>query len=134
MNALQCSLAVLFLLVRGAHAQTINKCVSGAGAVSWQSEACAKDMRMVRRIAYTADAPATVRASMHPQTKAASKSPTTKSRYMPGYRLSTRARRPKLDACARARVHRETTLDRVGLKRNYDLLRKLDTAVWRVCR
>ncbi|HEY4529761.1 MAG TPA: hypothetical protein VIG97_05455 [Luteimonas sp.] len=42
--------------------------------------------------------------------------------------------RAKPDACQAARARREKTLQRVGLKRTFDLLRKLDDEVWAACR
>lgn len=41
---------------------------------------------------------------------------------------------PKIERCRVARVHRQTTLDAVGLARTYDLLQRLDREVWDACK
>lgn len=133
MKSILLMLSSLLLLMGTADAQVLFRCVSAKGAVSWQSVPCSQGMRMMRSIAYTPEVPTAVAASIHQQTKPETK-PETKPRYRSGYRVSTRARTPKPDACAKERVHREATLERVGLKRNYDLLSKLDADVRRVCR
>ncbi|MDI1253411.1 hypothetical protein [Thermomonas sp.] len=123
-------LALLLLLAGNANAQTVYKCVSGSGAVSWQSLPCAQGMRTMRSLAYTPEAPITLPASSHAPVKTVGRSH-PKSGY---HRVSARAQRPKPDACARARERRQATLERVGLKRNFDLLSKLDADVRSVCR
>jgi hypothetical protein len=130
MRSLRCLLALLLLLAGNANAQTLYKCVSGSGAVSWQSASCAQGMRTMRSLAYTPEAPIAMPASSSAPVKAVGR-----SRPRSGYhRVSARAQRLKQDACVRARERRESTLERVGLKRNYNLLSKLDAYVWRVCR
>lgn len=86
-------------------------------------------MRMVKSMEYTPDAPSEAPLPG----RVTSKNPRGNSRAA-GYRVSTRTTRSKPDACAKARDKREATLERVGLKRNYDLLSKLDADVRRVCR
>lgn len=120
--------ATLLLLIGGAHAQTLYKCVAGNGAVSWQSAPCAQGTRMARSVAYTPELPAAV-----PVSGPVLKSNARNGRRASGRRVSMRASRARPDACARAREHRQATLERVGLKRNFDLLSKLDAAVRRAC-
>lgn len=122
---------VLAMLLAGdaANAQALNKCVSPGGAVSWQSSPCPHGTRRMRSIAYVPEDVVPVPAS--------AQAPVARpSRHRPatGRRTSTRVHRRKPDACARAREKRESTLERVGLKRTYDLLSKLDADVRRVCR
>ena len=120
----------MLLLAADAHAETLYRCVSVSGAVSWQAAACARGMRMMKSMEYTPDAPtAAPLPSYVPGTRTR-----RKSRAATGYRVSARSTRPKPDACARAREKRDATLERVGLKRNYDLLSNLDADVRRVCR
>lgn len=120
---------LLLLLAGNTHAQVLYRCVSHGGAVSWQTAACAQGMRTMKSIEYTPDAPTAAPEPPHVRTTATRKSTAPK-----GYRVSSRTTRPKTNACARAREGREATLSRVGLKRNYDLLSKLDADVRRVCR
>lgn len=124
------SLLVLLLLAGNTHAEVLYRCVSGTGAVSWQATPCAKGMRIMKTIEYTPDAPAAVPV---PDIKRTTTTRST-SRASTRYRVSARTIRSKPDACARARQQREATLQRVGLKRTYDLLSKLDADVRAVCR
>ena len=87
-------------------------------------------MRTVKSVEYTADAQTAAPLASY----ASSTSPRTRSRASTGYRASARTTRAKPNACARAREKREVTLERVGLKRNFDLLSKLDADVRSVCR
>ena len=133
MKSARCLLALLLLLASNTHAEALNKCISGSGAVSWQTTPCARGMRMVKSIEYTPDPPTPLLA--HQQVRTSVK--ISKSRVATGYRGSartTRRARPKHNPCARARERREATLQRVGLKRNFDLLSKLDADVRSVCR
>lgn len=36
--------------------------------------------------------------------------------------------------CAAAKAHRESVLEQVGMRRNFQLLRELDSAVWEACK
>ena len=49
-------------------------------------------------------------------------------------RSQARPARAAPDRCQDARDRRERTLARVGLKRTFDLLRRLDDEVWAACR
>ena len=117
-------------LADNAHAEILYRCVSVSGEVSWQAAPCARGMRLVKSMSYTPDAPTALPLPGPPRITLTGR----KSRASTSYRASTRTTRPKPDACARARVQREATLERVGLKRNFDLLSKLDADVRRVCR
>jgi len=86
---------------------------------------------VTKSIAYMPEVPTVVTAPVQARGKGKR---TPRSARTSGYRGSTRTPRARPDACARAREHRESTLERVGLKRNYDLLRNLDAEVHRVCR
>jgi hypothetical protein len=124
--------AAVLLLAGNAHAQTLNKCVSGSGAVSWQSAACGQGTRHVRSLAYTPETvPEVLPASVQVRVNGTRKPRSTRTS---GYRSSARPHRAKPDPCRRARERRESTLERVGLKRNFYLLSKLDADVRRVCR
>ena len=122
-------LVALLLLTGNADAQVLYRCVSDSGAVSWQATTCARGMRMMKSIEYTPDAASSTPAPQHVRMTT-----TNQSNAATRYRGSSRTRRPKPNACALARDQREATLQRVGLKRNYDLLSKLDADVRAVCR
>lgn len=133
MESAGCLLVLLLLLAGNTQAQILYRCVSGSGAVSWQSAVCGQGMRMMKSVEYTPDAPSAVSVPGRVKTVATR----SKTRAPAGYRVSartSRATRRKPDACASASDRREATLERVGLKRNYDLLSKLDADVRRVCR
>ena len=131
MNWMQFLLILLVLPVMTSHAQVLNKCVTPSGAVSWQSDACAGNTRQMRSISYTPEVPTVFVATTQPATKAGGNA---RSRRASGYRISTRTALAPRDPCLQAKRSRESTLERVGLKRNYDLLSKLDADVRRVCR
>lgn len=124
-------IAAVFLFAGNAQGQMLHKCVSGSGAVSWQSAQCAQGTHQIRSIVYTPETPALVPASVHVRGNAAT---TPRAAKRSRNRLSTSTHRAKPDACERARERRESTLERVGLKRNFDLLSKLDADVRAVCR
>ncbi len=130
MKFAQCLLVLLLLLAGNIHAEILNKCVSGSGTVSWQATACGQGTRVMKTLEYTPDPPTAV-AVPHPVRTTVTKS---RTRASTRYRVSTRTTRRKSNACARAHERRDVTLERVGLKRNYDLLSKLDADVRSVCR
>lgn len=134
MNSLQRLLALLLLLTGNASAENLYKCVSNGGAASWQSAACEHGMRMTRTVAYTLEAPALVPVPVLREAVSPLMGNGTRHRAPPGYGVRPRTHRAKPDACARARELRESTLTRVGLKRNFDLLSKLDSDVRSACR
>ncbi len=129
MKVLHLVLALL-LLAGNAHTENLYKCVSGGGAESWQSAPCERGMHMTRTVAYTPETPVPV-----PPHEGVRRLAGNASRHhVPsGYRARVRTHRVKPDACVRVREYRETTLARVGLKRDFDLLSRLDSDVWRAC-
>ena len=130
MKYLRCLLVLLLLPAGTIQAQTLNKCVSGSGRVSWQSATCGQGTRQIRSIAYTPEVPSIVTTTVQAPVNTAR---TTRSGRTSNYRVSSRTPRARPDPCARARERRESTLERVGLKRNYDLLSSLDADVRSVC-
>lgn len=73
-----------------------------------------------------------------PVTKLAVAKPESVSRPTRSASARNRSTRPRIDPaearCRAARSRRETKLQAVGLKRTFDLLRKLDDAVHMACR
>lgn len=119
-------------------AQMVFKCVDGGGYASYQSEPCPGDARQAKAWQVHADSQFT------PERIAADREIATKSaalgRHPPRSGRSSHHRRAAVrvagerSKCEAAKRHRENTLDKVGLKRDFDLLRKLDDDVWRACK
>ncbi len=120
----------------GAHAQTIYKCRAAGGALRYQSAPCAADAKTesTRDYAPIVDSP---QAARHAQDAERS---TQSSRTTPGYRTNYPAasaaddrRAQRRRACVAARDDRETTLERVGMRRTGTLVRQLNERVARAC-
>lgn len=120
-------------------AQQLHKCVDARGHASYQSAPCEAGQRQV----WVRDAapepvqptqlvrPATARQVDPPPTSpplAPLRASGPASAQLPAYP----ARVPS--ACEAAKQRRESTLRKVGLKRDFNLLRRLDDAVWNACR
>jgi hypothetical protein len=130
-------------LAGAAHAGTIYKCVSRAG-VSYQQAPCPASTRTARTIEATPE-PSPTAADLAEREKKAQRD-RAESAYLShlagtdqraAYRGTAR-RRGDADqgqaACRSAEANRDRTLQRVGLKRTFDLLRKLDEQVAQACR
>ena len=114
-----------------AAAQQVYKCTSG-NDVAYQSEPCARTQRTVKQWdatpePITAPAPAT-RAVASPKPAR-----TTRPRRAASNGARTKAD-PADTRCTKAKARREYKLKAVGLKRTFDLLRKLDETVYEACR
>lgn len=124
----------------------LRKCVSPGGVVSFQQQPCAAGSRQTFSRPYVAEPPPTVeqlraRAAREQAARAESAELSRRAGTSRQYRAPTgtgtlhRVAMAKDDAaCQRARRHRDATLERVGLKRTYDLLRSLNDEVARACR
>lgn len=132
--------AVLIACAPATAAQSLHKCVDRNGKVSYQSQPCAAGSRT----SWVRDA--TPEPPPSPERRAAMRREKARreveSEYLAGlarrrrgagagHTISTLA---DPDACAAARQHRDKTLERVGLDRTFDLLRRLDDQVARACR
>jgi hypothetical protein len=111
----------------------IHVCIDAGGHVAYQSTPCAggQRTRAVRNYRAQAVDPALVARTreiereMDQRNRGASTVRTL--------RASGSVKRPP-DPCKAAKARRKATLDRVGLKRTYDLLSQLDREVWEVCK
>ena len=113
-----------------ASADSLYRCVSQAGHVSYQSASCPKGQRTDRTIEFVADPVLpTVMSSVPTST---SKRSATKAFVRS--RQTARSMKPKPSPCARAKAKREAQLQRLGFKRTYDDLSRIDAAVREVCR
>lgn len=120
-----------------AAAQTVQKCVDADGRITLTSAACGPGQRLdasydasPELVPVAAEVRATPGSESRPGRANVSRAVAGRSG-----RTSTRSRsRATIDRCEAARARRERTLQRVGLKRTFDLLRKLDDEVWAACR
>ena len=133
-RALALAIAVLPGLVP-AHAQTVQKCIGAQGQITLTSGACGAGERLAARYDAVPEPVPTV--AVAPADRPATAAPSRAHGSVGGARRArggaARAR-TKPDACQAARARRDRTLQRVGLKRTFDLLRKLDDEVWAACR
>jgi hypothetical protein len=106
----------------------VYRCVGKAGAVSLQSQPCSADQRVTRAIY----APPDVERVRRPTV--VSSAPTQTISYGSGPSAADYQRSQRQAACANAKASREDTLKRVGLKRTYDLLQRLDAMVYEACK
>lgn len=127
-------LAASLLPAAQASAQDIHTCIDAKGRRSYQNMPCAPEQRTasVRRYEAKPEDPAiasriaAIEKEMdrrnHPSGKAAI------------VRTGGTRRASGPTPCQAAKAKRKTTLDRVGLKRNFELLSQLDSEVWEVCK
>lgn len=130
-----CVLAILVCTAPGsAGAATVYTCVGPDGTRTHGSQPCAAGQRTAAERPFVRD-PTTL------TTPRATKAAPTAQRKAPVPRsdiTSSPSRKPLIDKkrerCERAKANREATLERVGLKRTFDLLRRLDDEVHAACR
>ena len=105
----------------------VYRCVDRAGGVAFQSQPCGPQQRMTRAVPAPPD--------VEPLRPGPVKHP-ARSRVAPsfgGANASRQRRELGEIRCAMARRHREQTLERIGLRRTYALLQKLDATVAEAC-
>nr|WP_295375883.1 DUF4124 domain-containing protein [Pseudoxanthomonas sp.] len=119
---------LLLALPAAVAAQQLHKCVDPHGHASYQSAPCEAGHKQAWVRDATPEPSPPVRP--RPTTRAATPSRISvpAAANLPAYP----ARAPA--ACEAAKRQRESTLKTVGLKRNFELLRRLDDAVWNACR
>lgn len=139
-TAVPAVLAVIAMMAgavaRPVHAQTVQKCVRSDGHVTLTSDSCGSGHRLVASYDAVPEAvPASAPAVEAPASRASPVPSATRAVARAGNRGSYRSRpRSAADPCRSARERRERTLQKAGLKRNFDLLRRLDDEVWAACR
>ncbi len=116
-----------------ATAQEIHACIDAKGIKSYQNLPCEPGQRTASVRSYEAkpDDPAvTARSAAIQQEMDRRNRPSGKATV-----VRTANRRPAGPTpCQAAKAKREATLKRVGLKRNFDLMSRLDSEVWDVCK
>ena len=123
-----------------AHAQQVHKCVDGRGSVAYQSQPCAAAQTTARTWEAQPD-PVSDRPAVpvaEPRRSMQNAYPKTKSRRSKAVGASGASipveNSGNSRACEAAKATRVRTLERVGLKRTFELLRRLDDAVNRACK
>ncbi len=123
---------LLPILWSAAHAQQVYKCSDGK-QVSYQSQPCDGAQRILRQ--WDATPEPVLTGTQVAQTAKARATPARKSSSRRSTSSHTRSRPdPAESRCQAAKSKREAKLRVVGLKRTFDLLRKLDDAVYEACR
>lgn len=138
-----CLMVLLALaLCAEAPAQMVHKCVGRDGAASYQSQPCTQDAREVRTYEALPEPPPTaeqLRALEQRRARERSESAFLSRRAGTDRPVVDRSRMVRehparsTGACEAAKAARQQTLDAVGLKRNYDLLSRLDANVRAAC-
>ena len=119
---------VIALSCTHAAAQNVYKCVA-AGVVSYQSAPCEHGAREMARWDAPPDPPSRVHQPASGLERRASEPRTTRTGTA---HIARNAVKPS--ACEAAKANRDRTLERVGLKRTFDLLSRLDEQVRNACR
>ena len=112
-----------------ASAASLYRCVGRTGQVSYQSALCPESQRTDRTIEYMPELvlpPSSVVFTGMTNHRSTMKRDRTR-------RASGGSRKPQVSPCARAKAKREQQLQRLGLKRTFDDLSRIDAAVRAVC-
>lgn len=135
-------LSLFFLIAPAGNAQQIHKCMKGK-EVSYQSAACDASQSLVKQWDATPEPEPSAVELSHDQAKhrkedvksaqfgRAASARRTRSGNRAGKKSPINAANKRCDA---AKARREAKLISVGLKRTFDLLRKLDDAVHEACK
>jgi hypothetical protein len=126
-------IAICLLYEPSAMAQEIHTCIDAKGINSYQNVPCASDLRTASVRSYESkpeDLALTARTTAIQQEMDRRNRTSNKVAVV---RIAS-TRRAGLTSCQAAKAKREATLKRVGLKRNFDLLSRLDSEVWELCK
>lgn len=139
-----CRVLMLALaLCADAPAQVIYKCVGRDVATSYQSQPCTKDAREARTYEASPEPPPTAeqlraleqrRARERAESAFLSRRAGTDRRAVERSRIVRERAIDSTGACEAAKAARQQALDAVGLKRNYELLSRLDASVRNACK
>ncbi len=129
------------ILTAPTSAETIFRCQAKGGRVSLQSSPCPAGTEQTTRTYEHRDNPEAIRrraeieARMHAERVARPSAGARRSyrTFYNGVEIKD-SRDVQRARCQEAKADRERTLRAVGLKRNFDLLRRLDDAVYRACK
>ncbi len=140
MRTVMVSMVSLIFIASNASAQQVYKCVRGS-EVSYQSAACDETQKIVRQ--WNATPEPTTDGLRQRQQKSQRDRPETvrlshaagtgRTRSVGNQRNPT-GRKSSMSRCDAAKARRAAKLESIGLKRTFDLLRKLDDAVNAACK
>jgi Domain of unknown function (DUF4124) len=117
-----------------ARAQDIHTCIDARGMKSYQNAPCAEGQRTASVRSYeTKPEDPVIAARMAAIQQEMDRRNRPVGRSAP-IRTGNARRASGPTPCQAAKAKRKATLDRVGLKRNFDLLSRLDSEVWEVCK
>ncbi|MEN4903359.1 hypothetical protein [Luteimonas sp. TWI1416] len=125
--------ALLMLCVLPATAQSLHKCREATGGIVYQSQACAGATLRTWEIADLRPPPVVAQPVQVTSNTPSARPRTVRARRLHAPRRSAATRDDRHARCIAARAHRDTTLARLGLKRRYDDLRRLNDAVSSAC-
>jgi hypothetical protein len=129
-----CALSAFHASAQDGSAKEIHTCVDASGMKSYQNAPCTADQRTASVRSYETkpeDPAIAARVVAIQQEMDRRNRPSGRSAAV----RTGNARRPSGPTpCQAAKAKRKATLDRVGLKRNFDLLSRLDSEVWEVCK
>ena len=112
-----------------ADAGNLYRCISRSGHVSYQATGCPSHQRMDRRIEFTSEpAPLVATARRTERTAVVG----AKS-HMARTDVIRSNRKAKASPCSQAKARRERELERLGFKRTFDDLSRIDAKVRAVC-
>ena len=133
---------LIFFIASNASAQQVYKCVRGS-EVSYQSAACDGTQKVVRQWDATPEPEPTIDELRQRQLKShrgsaesiqPSRAAGTGRKRSASNQRESGSRKPSVSRCDAAKARREAKLKSVGLKRTFDLLRKLDDTVNEACK
>jgi hypothetical protein len=113
--------------------RTIYRCVAAKAAVSYQDVPCASNQTMtaLHRFKSTELNPALLARSRAIEQEMERRN---HGRTSAARSTVSRAQKPKAPSrCEAAKAKRETSLDKLGFKRDFELMSALDRAVWDAC-
>ncbi|TXI48942.1 MAG: DUF4124 domain-containing protein [Lysobacter sp.] len=113
---------------------TIYRCVDRGGGVSYQNTGCSPEQRTSAIRRYSAQG---IDSALVARSRAIEQEMDRRNRgegrRVAAARSGARKATPP-SACETAKRNRENTLERVGFKRDFALLSRLDNEVWKVCK
>ncbi|MCC7095886.1 MAG: DUF4124 domain-containing protein [Thermomonas sp.] len=125
-----CTIALAFCFpARAAQAESLYRCVARDGAVSYQTQPCSKGQRLDRIVDYQ-PVPANLAEAAPEQPRAEARQ---RRRTAARIVRSPRRHATAYERCQAAKAKRGSTLRRLGLRRTYDHLSRLDAQVRAVC-
>jgi len=136
------TVAVLWALSAQATAQVVNKCVDWRGHATYQSDPCPSSSRHEKEWVSVPDAPRTreqIEADERIRRAAAEVRFRASQYTQPNGQRPTAAQIPAYQGkdptgCSAAKTYRASVLKAVGMRRDFDLLRRLDDRVSRACK